>query len=384
MAATTTIDTYPTDHSLANEGARILRVGIIGTGEVAQSVHLPTLSLLSHLYTVVALCDISQDSIAHCAIKFHVPRKYSAVEELCADLDVDVVFVLTSDEFHATHAITALQHNKHVLVEKPVSLSIPSAQRILKAEEKSQGKVFVAYMRRYAPALQTFLAELPSQEDIKYARVRDIIGPNAHFVSQSGTFPRQFTDYPPEATAERTQAAEALLKEVFPHHEKITPLMTRFCRFLGGLGSHDLSVMRQVLGMPKACTGVSMHAPFFTATFEYEGFAVSYESGIDNVPRFDAHLQVYSANKTVKLQYDTPYVKGLAITVTVDEGTVEGGYQQRTMLSSYEDAYTAELKDLHACLTQGIDIRTTVADALQDLEIFRMVLEYAFPVQKTT
>ena len=87
--------------------------------------------------------------------------------------------------------------------------------------------------------------------------------------------------------------------------------------------------MREVLRMPKSCTGVSMHPPFFTATFEYENFAVCYESGIDTVPRFNAHLQVYGANKTLKLEYDMPYIKGLPVKVVVDEKTASGEYQSR-------------------------------------------------------
>jgi predicted dehydrogenase len=324
-----------TDHTLPGT-TKILRVGIIGIGEVAQSIHLPTLALLSHLFTVVAICDISADALAHCSKKFHVPRIYESDEQLCADPEVDVVFILTSDEFHADQAVLALKHKKHVLVEKPVSLSIAAAQRMQGAEKESQGKVFVAYMRRYSGALQTFLAELATvpREEIKFARVRDIIGPNAFFVDQSGTFTRKFTDYLANAMAARTQTAEKLLKEVYPNHTEITPLMTRFCRFLGGLGSHDLSVMREVLGMPKRCTGVSMHPPFFTATFEYENFAVCYESGIDKVPKFNVHLQVYNTNKTLKLEYNTSYIKGFPVKVVVDEKTATGGYQTREILTT--------------------------------------------------
>lgn len=359
----------------------VLKVGIIGTGEVAQAVHLPTIALLSHLFKVVAICDISQDSLKYCSEKFHIPRVYTSAKELCADKEVDVIFILTSDEFHAEHAILALENNKHVLVEKPVSMSIAAAKRMQEAETRSEGKVFVAYMRRYAGALHTFreeLAAIPPQ-DIKFARIRDIIGPNSYFVDQSGTFPHKFTDYPADAMQEKSELAQKLLGEVFEGHTEITPLMSRFCRFLGGLGSHDLSVMREVLGMPKRCTGVSMHPPFFTATLEYENFAVSYESGIDSVPRFDAHVQVYTANKTLKLQYDTPYVKGLPVTIEIDESVASGAFQQRRIRPTYEDAYTAELKELHACLTQGKEIKTTVADAIGDLEIFQMILKCAFP-----
>jgi predicted dehydrogenase len=356
-----------------------LRVGLLGIGEIAQCVHLPTLAMLSHLFVVTAICDISQEALALCATKFHIKKTYTRAEDLCADPNVDVVFILTSDEFHASQTITALEHNKHVLVEKPVSISLASAQRMLEAEGKSEGRVFVAYMRRYATAMQTFLKEMPAKEDIKFVRVRDIIGPNPHFVNQSGTFPQRFTDYPPEAMEERSQAAEKLLREVYPNHAKITPLMTRFCRFLGGLGSHDLSVMREALGMPKSCTGVSMHPPFFTATFEYENFAVAYESGIDAVPRFDSHLQVYGQDKTIQLRYDTPYVKGLPVMVQIDEKTQDGAFQSREIRPTYEDPYTQELRELHECLTDGKAIKTTITDAMEDLQIFQMILNCAFP-----
>ncbi|KFY77291.1 hypothetical protein V499_03274 [Pseudogymnoascus sp. VKM F-103] len=363
-----------------SKSPQILKVGLIGLGEVAQAVHLPTLSLLSHLFTVVAICDISPASLAHCSAKFHIPHCYTSAEELCFRPDLDIIFVLSSDEFHASHTITALQNHKHVFVEKPVSLSVASAERMRAAEIASGGRVFVAYMRRYASALQTLLSELKTAGDIKFARVRDIIGPNSFFVEQSGTFPEKFEDFPAGAIDERKALLDALLREAYEGHKEVTPLMTRFCRFLGGLGSHDLSVMREVLGMPKACTGVSMHPPFFTATFEYETFAVCYESGLDDVPRFDAHLQIYGQKKTLKLQYDTPYVKGLPVKVLVEEMTAEKGYQQREIVPTYEDAYTAELKQLHETITQGGEIKTTITDAMKDLEIFQMILKKAFPL----
>lgn len=44
---------------------RVLRVGIVGAGEVSQVIHLPVLSLLSHLYTVTAICDLSRKVSCH-------------------------------------------------------------------------------------------------------------------------------------------------------------------------------------------------------------------------------------------------------------------------------------------------------------------------------
>lgn len=44
----------------------------------------------------------------------------------------------------------------------------------------------------------------------------------------------------------------------------------------------------------------------------------------------------------------------------------------KEILSSYDDAYTAELLEMYACFTEGKEIKTTVKDAMQDLEIFDM------------
>ncbi|KAA8894176.1 putative NAD binding Rossmann fold oxidoreductase [Sphaerosporella brunnea] len=368
---------------------RKLRVGLIGAGEVAQVVHLPALGLLSHLYEAYAITDISAAAVQHCAQKFRIPRTYPTADALIADPDVDVVFILTSDEFHAEYTIAALAANKHVMLEKPITLSLPSAQRMLAAEEKSQGRVFVGYMRRYAPSFtSTFLSEVATMPKIKHAFVRDIVGPNAHFVSQSGTSPEKFTDFPATAGAERDTRLAALFQEAFPHNQEITDEKKLFCRFLGSLGSHDLSLMREAIGFPDSVAGVSCNEPFYSAIFNYthpasgQKFSVTYETGIDNVPRFDAQMSVFGEDKAVTIKYDTPYVKALPIEVTVVEKDPEtGGRIEKKVLASYEDAYTSELRHLYRAVVEGAEIKTNLQDAVYDLKIFDMLYRAAWPAE---
>src|SRR5271156_3827850 len=287
--------------------AKKLRVGMIGAGEVAQVIHIPTLQLLDHLYSIVAICDISKKSADHCASKFSIPAATDP-EEILNDPEIDVVFVLTSDEFHDLYTVAALQHGKHVFVEKPMTLSIPSAKRIVDAERTANGpSVFVGYMRRYAPSfVNAFKREIATMPKILYARSRDIIGPNSHFVDQSGTFPVRSTDFPPEAGKRRSDKLDSLFMEAFDGQE-ITPAKQLYCRFLGGLGSHDLSLMREALGgLPESVAGVSVNEPFYSAIFNYRNrdgspYAVTYETGKDKVGRFDAHLAVYGEVKTVSI-----------------------------------------------------------------------------------
>lgn len=133
-----------------------VRVGIIGCGEIAQVAHIPTLNLLSHLFEITFLCDVSRDSLTHCQAKVvgGTPQITLNPQELCASPNVDVVMVLSSDEYHAEHGTLALSHNKTVFIEKPLALSDKDANAIIQAEKISTGQVMVGYMRRYAPIVE--------------------------------------------------------------------------------------------------------------------------------------------------------------------------------------------------------------------------------------
>ncbi|KAI9152312.1 Myo-inositol 2-dehydrogenase [Paramyrothecium foliicola] len=364
---------------------RKLGVGIIGAGEVFQVCHGPCLLLMSHLFQLQSVCDVSQTHVDHCATKFNIPHATTVPQEVIDNSNVDVVFILTSDESHAPLALATLKAGKHVFIEKPMTLSIPSAQKLVEAEKSApnDAKVFVGYMRRYAPSyLQAFKREVASIPKILYARVRDFSGPNAQFVNQSGTFQVKGSDFPASATNERNERLEALFKEAFPGQD-ITEDRKKMCRFLGSLGSHDISLMRETLGFPEKVVGVSANDPFYSAIMSFRNkdgssYSVTYESGIDEVPVFDAHLTVYGAKKRVTIQYDSPYVKGLPIKVEVEELNDHGEIQKRSVLSSYEDAYTAELQELYKCLVDGKEIKTTAKDALQDITLFDMMYKSLF------
>ena len=129
--------------------------------------------------------------------------------------------------------------------------------------------------------------------------------------------------------------------------------------------------------MPQEVLGASLRYPIWTVLFKYPTFAVTYESGFDNVPRFDAHIEVYGKTKTVRVQYDTPYVKGLPIEMIVKEEGEDGVYQERRVRRTYEDPYTLELKELWEMCVNGKQVKTTAEDARKDLEVFGMVMKAA-------
>lgn len=230
---------------------------------ITQVTHVPTFNLLSHLFQITYLYDVSEEALKHSQAKVagnSRPKTTRNIEELCNSPDVDLVLLASNHTFHASEAVLALQANKHVFIEKPISLTLRDTDRIIAADKTAGGsRVFVGYMRRYAAAFVDAVKEIGGIDDIRYARVRDIIGPNSVFVGQSGTFPRTFNDYSEadsEALRKKTgdDMVQALETELGVTATKETKMMWEM---LSILGSHDLSAMREILGMPNGVVGFS-------------------------------------------------------------------------------------------------------------------------------
>lgn len=232
-------------------------------GLVTQVVHVPCMNSLSHLFQVTYLYDVSEDALKHSLEKLagnSKPKTTRNVEDLCNAPEVDLVLIASNHAFHASQALLALQANKHVFIEKPIALTLQDTDRIIAADKAAGGgKTMVGYMRRYAAAFVDAVKEVGTIDQVRYARVRDIIGPNSIFVGQSGTFPRTFDDYKDEdSEALRNKTTEdieqALQTELGVPVTQETDMMWHT---LSMLGSHDLSAMREILGMPKGVVGFS-------------------------------------------------------------------------------------------------------------------------------
>lgn len=217
---------------------RVLRVGIIGCGEVAQVVHIPTINCLSHRFHTTYLCDVSKDSLSCCSQKVQggPVRCTTDAAELCSSSEVDVVVIANADAFHVEHSLLALSHDKSVLLEKPAALCFRDIDELIAAEVRSKGTVFVGTMRRFAPVFVDAVREVGGMDRIQYARVRDIIGPNSVFVGQSATYPQKFSDFP-QAAGDELKAKEIDIVEQALVREfgvKTTPRNQTLLRLLGG------------------------------------------------------------------------------------------------------------------------------------------------------
>ena len=78
-----------------------LRVGIVGCGEVVQTMHLPSLYQLPKQFCVTALCDVSQQVVDEVGEQWRVVKRYLDYRDLLEQADVDVVLIANPNAYHA-------------------------------------------------------------------------------------------------------------------------------------------------------------------------------------------------------------------------------------------------------------------------------------------
>lgn len=349
-----------------------VRVGVIGLGEVAQIIHLPILQARDDRFEIAAVCDVSPELLRVIGDEYRINRRFTDAIELTALADLDAVFVLNSDEYHAECVIAAATAGKHVLVEKPMCLTIADAQAIIQTRDAAGVQVMVAYMRRFAPAFVEAVEEVSQLGKINYARIRDIIGRNRLIIEQSSVVHR-FDDVPEALRHDRGERAARMVKEAIGD----APADIRGAyRFLLGLNSHDLSAMRELIGFPQSVVAARHWngGRFITAIFQYDGYCAVLETGADDQRRFDAHLEVYGETKSIRVQYDSPYIRHLPTTLVVHE-TSGDAYEERVTRPTFKDPYTQEIEFFYDVATKGIQPKTTPEDFVEDLRLMRMIVD---------
>jgi predicted dehydrogenase len=125
-----------------------LRWGILATGGIA---HAFASDLRTAALDLVAVGSRSAESGRRFADEFAVPRVHASYEELAADPEVDIVYVSTPHPLHAENAILLLEHGKHVLVEKPFTLTAPEAAAVRDVAAEKGLLAMEAMWTRYLP-----------------------------------------------------------------------------------------------------------------------------------------------------------------------------------------------------------------------------------------
>ena len=120
---------------------RIVNIGIIGCGGIANGKHMPSLHAIPNV-RMVAFCDLILERAEKAAKEYGTEdaKVYTDYKELLKDETIEVVHVLTPNREHADITVDALHAGKHVMCEKPMAKTAADARRMV-AAAKETGKV---------------------------------------------------------------------------------------------------------------------------------------------------------------------------------------------------------------------------------------------------
>ena len=347
-----------------------IRVGIVGCGEATQILHLPALIELRALFAVTALCDVSPSVLASVGAPLAGVHLFQDYRRLVEDSSVDTVLVTYPDAYHADVVIAAIRAGKHVLLEKPIALTLAEVDAMIAAESDSAVTVQVGYMRRYAPAFVEAVARVAEvRNDIVLARAHDVIGPNATIIDNTSNVYRA-SDIPDAVIAEGRRRHAARVKEVIGVDSG--PRAAAYSLLLS-LSSHALSAMRELIGMPERVIYAAQRdgGRFLSAAFDYGHFICHFEAGVDRIPHFDAHLEVYTPTEIIRIDYDTPYVRHQPARLTRIGPVTNAGVSVQNMFPTRNDSFVAEWRAFHGNVTERKMPKTTLRDARNDMVLAR-------------
>jgi predicted dehydrogenase len=148
--------------------SRKIKWGILATGAIAHAFARGL--AVSRTGMLVAVGSRSKEKADAFGAEFNVPNRHPTYDELLADKEVEAIYISTPHPQHAEWAIKAMEHGKHVLVEKPIGLNQYEAQAMIEAAVTNKVFLMEAYMYRCHP--QTLkLVELLREKVIGDVRV---------------------------------------------------------------------------------------------------------------------------------------------------------------------------------------------------------------------
>ncbi|MBO1910878.1 Gfo/Idh/MocA family oxidoreductase, partial [Microvirga sp. 3-52] len=166
----------------------MLKVGVIGGGSISEFHIKPYVNNDDAL--LIALCDKNKERLAEAGTRYGVDNLYTDYEDLLANKEIDAISICTWNNTHAEIAIAALEAGKHVLVEKPLSMTVEEAFAVEEAVEKSGKILQVGFVRRHGDNTKLLKQFIDQGElgEIYYAKascIRRLGNPGGWFSDKS-------------------------------------------------------------------------------------------------------------------------------------------------------------------------------------------------------
>lgn len=134
----------------------MIKFGLIGCGRISKN-HVDALNNNKDEAVLTAVCDIVLNKAEEAAERYFNKDSvaiYSDYKKMIDECDLDAVAICTESGYHAEHAIHSLNSGLHVLVEKPMALSVSDADKMIGLAKENNLKLGVCHQNRFNPPIQ--------------------------------------------------------------------------------------------------------------------------------------------------------------------------------------------------------------------------------------
>ncbi len=125
-----------------------MKLGIIGCGAVFEKFHLPAYLKMENI-EITAVCDTREDRLEKFCKSLNIKYCFENWKELIKLNELNVVSICTPNYLHSEITIEGLKKNKHILLEKPIATKVEDAEKIIKANARSRGRLMIGFTHRF-------------------------------------------------------------------------------------------------------------------------------------------------------------------------------------------------------------------------------------------
>lgn len=132
---------------------KVINVAIIGCGKIAEKHAIILSSPKFKQFNLVAVCDNERKKSDKFGKKYKTVS-FSNIDDLLNSVEVDLVVICTSSGHHYSNALTVSKYKKNIIIEKPISLNLRDAKKIIKIYKKNKNRLFVVMQNRFNPLMR--------------------------------------------------------------------------------------------------------------------------------------------------------------------------------------------------------------------------------------
>ncbi len=347
-----------------------VQVGLIGTGVIAQVMHLHYLAELADRFEVAAVCDLDGDSARACAGRYGIPAVYTDWRELLGH-PLDAVLVLTSGS-HAPIAEAAARAGRHVFTEKPMCFSAAEGRAMVAAAEQAGVVLMTGYPKRYDPAFARMREETARLDGARLLRVTTFESPMRPYIGHYPLLPR--APLPAETAAglradsdERIRAATGTATDLERQVYEMVLLDTLV---------HELNTVRGLLGEPTRLEYASLALDQVTVMLRFGDLPVAIHwIDLPGIARYEMEFALYAPDRRLRLAFPSPFLRNEPAMLEIEGGDGSSRSWRTEETTGYESGFKRELEAFHQAIVTGLAPETAGADGLRDVLLCQAIID---------